>query len=313
MGSNQGMRFRGSVALTGMVIAAATAHAVVPRQGPRIPADTLTARPAAGITKPLRTTADVRWGAVSSAAWSKFTTAAGGRWQASQDRATGVPSRIWGSGIAVPGANGSPQIAEQAARQLLATHLALLAPGAQVSDFELVANHEASGVRSIGFIQKLGARRVVGGQISFRFKRDRMIAIGSAALPDITVSVPKARLSRAAVHGRAATELRRDLALTNAPVGEPGDEVVLPLIGEDAVLGYRVARPVMIDGGAEGRYLAYADVATGAILAVHQLNTYASGTVRYKTVDRHPERPRIDRPAPRTHVMVEGTPQTTSG
>lgn len=307
------MRVRGSAALVGsLVVAAATAHAVVPRQSSRISADTLTARPAAGITKPLRTTADVRWGAVTSAAWSKFTTAAGGRWQASHDRATGVPSRIWGSGIAVPGANAAPQIAEQAARQLLATHLALLAPGAQVSDFELVANHEASGVRSIGFVQKLGGRRVVGGQISFRFKRDRMIAIGSAALPDVTVSVPRSRLSRAAVQGRAATELRRDLGLTNAPVGEAGDEVVLPLIAEDGVLGYRVARPVMIDGGADGRYLAYADVATGAVLAVHQLNTYASGTVRYKTVDRHPDRPRIDRPAPRTHVMVEGTPQTTA-
>jgi len=313
MRSNQLMRFRGSSALaSSLVLAAATAHAVVPRPNARIAAETLTARPAAGVSKPLRTHTEVRWGAVPSAAWSKFTAAAGGRWTAAHDRATGVPSRIWGSGIAVPGANASPQIAEQVARQLLATHLALLAPGAQVSDFELVANHTDGEIRSIGFQQKLGGRRVVGGQISFRFKRDRMVAIGSEALPEVTVGVPRARLSRAAVHGRATTELRRDLALANAPVSEPGDEVVLPLVADDAVLGYRVARPLTIDGGADGRYLAYADVATGAILAVHQLNAFASGTVRYRTVDRHPARPRIDLPAPRTHVTVGSTPQTTS-
>ncbi|MBA3456428.1 MAG: hypothetical protein H0T42_25250, partial [Deltaproteobacteria bacterium] len=57
------MRFRGSVALAGsLFVAAATAHAVVPPQNPRLPADTLTARPAAGLTKPLRTHTDVRWG-----------------------------------------------------------------------------------------------------------------------------------------------------------------------------------------------------------------------------------------------------------
>jgi len=307
------MRFRGSAALAGsLFVAAATAHAVVPRTAPRIAADSLTARPAAGITKPLRANSDVRWGAVPSAAWSAFTAAAGGRWSASHDRATGVPSRIWGTGIAVPGSSASPQIAEQFARQLLAAHLGLLAPGASIADFELVANHSDGEIRSIGFVQKLGTRRVVGGQISFRFKYDRMVVIGSEALPDVKVSVAKSRLSKAAVLGRATTELRRDLALANAPVSEPGDEVVLPLVGDDAVLGYRVARPLTIDGGADGRYLAYADVATGAVLAVHQLNAYASGTVRYKSVDRHPARERIDRPAPRTHVMVQGTPQTTT-
>ncbi len=312
MRSNHGMRSRGSAALVGsLFVASATAHAVVPPHHLRLPAETLTARPAAGTTKPLRTHSDVRWGAVSSAGWSKFTAAAGGKWNAAHDRATGVPSRIWGSGISVPGANASAPISEQAARQLLAAHLALLAPGAAATDFELVSNREDAGIRTVGFVQKLGDRRVVGGQISFRFKFDRMIAIGSEALPDVTVSVPKSRLSRAAVRGRATTELRRDLALFTAPVSEPGDEVVLPLVGDDAVLGYRVARPITIDGGAEGRYLAYADVATGAILAVHQLNAFASGTVRYRTVDRHPARARLDRPASRTHVMVQGTPQTT--
>ena len=308
------MRLRGPAAVAGSIlVAAATAQAVVPRTSTtRIPAERLTALPAAGITKPLRAQADVRWGAVPSAAWSAFTTAFGPRWLASYDRATGVPNRIWGAGIPAPGANAAPQIAEAVARQLLADHLALLAPGAQLADFVLVSNHDDGEIRSIGFVQMHGGRRVVGGQVSFRFKRDRVIAIGSEALPDVTVAVPKTRLAKAALRARATTNLRAELALPDAPVAEPGDEVILPLVGDDAVLGFRVARPVIIDGGAEGRYLGYADVASGAVLAVHQLNTYATGTLRYRSVDRHPGRTRVDQAAWRAQVTVGGAPATTS-
>ena len=42
-----------------------------------------------------------------TAAWQRFTTTIPGKWRAAWDQATGVPSRIWGSGISVPGANAS--------------------------------------------------------------------------------------------------------------------------------------------------------------------------------------------------------------
>lgn len=314
MRSNPGMQLRASVVLAGtLLVASSPAQAVVPRPvGPRPAAETLTAMPAAALRKPLRAQAQLRWAQVPSAAWTKLTAALGGRWRAAYDQATGVPARIWGSGFAVPGANADAGVAERFARQLLADHLALLAPGAAITDFELVSNHSDGELRSIGFAQREHGLRVVGGQVSFRFKRDRLIAIGSEALPDVEVRVPRARLSSAAVHGRATTALRTELALPAAPVTEPGDEVVLPLVGDDAVLGYRVARPLTIDGGAEGRYLAYADVATGGILAVRQLNTYATGTVHYRGVDRYPGRGRLDVPAPRARVGVNGVGQTTT-
>jgi hypothetical protein len=78
------------------------------------------------------------------------------------------------------------------------------------------------------------------------------------------------------------------------------------------VLGYRVAVPMMIDGGGDGRYLAYVDPVTGGVLAVHQQNLYATGVVKYRGTDRHPLRGRRDRPATNTNVMLGGTPQTTS-
>jgi len=53
--------------------------------------------------------------AAGEAAWKAFTTAYGS-WQGLWDASTGVPARIWGEGIAAPGANANPATAEAAAR-----------------------------------------------------------------------------------------------------------------------------------------------------------------------------------------------------
>jgi hypothetical protein len=312
------MRLRRSAVLVGSLLVTTTAAAAVPRtlrSGRTASYDTLTATPAAGLGKPLRVQAAVRWSQPATAAWQKL--AATGPWQAIWDRATGVPSRIWGPGIAAPGSMASPAVAERVARATLAEHIALLAPGASPDDFALVSNTSDGDIRSVGFVQKHGGRVVVGGQVSFRFKRDRLFVIGSEALPHVALPAQtRARIATAALRDRAATGLRRELASidlpADAPVTAPGDEVVLPLVGDDAVLGYRLAVPVTIDGGAQGRYLAYTDPATGDVLAVHQMNLFATGTVLYHAIDRYPGRPRIDRPAPRAHVGLDSVMQTTS-
>jgi len=308
------MRCRGSAVLVGsLLVLTAPAGAVVRRASLRVAADSLTAMPAASLTRPLRVQRQVRSSRPATAAWQKLTL--GGAWQATWDRATGVPSRIWGSGIPAPGSIASAEVAAAFARAQLAAHLALLAPGASPADFELVSNSYDGDIRSIGFVQHHGGRVVVGGQISFRFKRDRLFVIGSEALPNIALPAqPRAKLLRAQLHDRAALAVRRDLALPDAPVTAPGDEVVLPLVADDAVLGYRIAVPVTIDGGLDGRYLAYCDPATGEPLAVRQMNLFSSGTVLYRGVDRYPDvaRPRIDRPAPDAHVTLNGAAQTTS-
>ncbi|MEQ1737876.1 MAG: hypothetical protein ABL886_15895, partial [Rhodoglobus sp.] len=238
---------------------------------------------------------------------------AGGTWRAAWDSATGVPSRVWGPGLVTPGVMASAIEAERVARQFLAEHIALLAPGSSVADFKLVSNHSDGETRSIGFVQNVGGRRVVGGQVSVRFKRDRLFLIGSEALPHVTVEIPRARLAKTVLHARATDNLRRELDLPAATVTPLRDEVILPLVADDAVLGYRLASPLTIDGGVDGRYLAYVDPMTGGVLAVHQQNRYASGTVVYRGVDRHPGRGRFDHPARRAHVILGGTPQTTSG
>jgi cysteine-rich repeat protein len=312
--SNTWMQARGAAALVATLLVAAAADASAPRSVPGgLRADAMTAMPAAGVAKPLRAQRDVRWSAPASAAWSKL--AATGAWHAAWDRATGVPNRIWGSGIAAPGAMASAEVAERVARAMLAEHIALLAPGASPADFVLVSNSSDGDVRSVGFLQTYAGRPVVGGQVSFRFKRDRLFVIGSEALPGVALPLQvrtQTRMSTAAFRDRTTAALRRQLDLADAPVTPPGDEVVLPLVGDDAVLGYRAAVPVTIDGGARGRYLAYGDPATGEILAVQQMNLYDTATLLYHAVNRYPALPRHDLPAPRAHITLDGIAQTTS-
>ncbi len=304
----------GRTVVAGTLLAlTASAGAVVPVARPHTETATLQALTTAGITKPLRTHKKLVFGqSKPGAAWQAFT-ARGGNWQSAWDAATGVPSRIWGEGIAAPGSVNDAAAAERFARQFLADHVALLAPGSTASDFELVANHYADGMRTLGFFQRAGGKRVLGGQVSFRFKADRLFVIGSEALPHVAFASPRSRLGLPKLREEALSTMRAELGLpTSAPVSQPGDEVILPLLADDGVLGYRVVRPVTVDAGIDGRYVGYADVATGKVIAVKQTNAYANGTVKYRVPDRYPARGRVDRVASRVWVNIDGAPQTTS-
>jgi hypothetical protein len=290
-----------------VIVFASVAHATAPRGSKRLSADTLTALPAAGVTKPLRVAPNIIATTTPPIAWAKL--AQTGKWQASWDAATGVPHQIWGSGIAAPGANADPAIALAAAEQVLADHIGLLAPGASPADFVVASNTTDGDIRSIGFFQYASGVRVEGGQLSFRFKRDRLFVIASQALPYVTVALPRSRRIDLVAHATAS--LRDQLALPTAPVTATEPDVILALVADDGVLGYRIVSPMTIDGGADGRYRAYVDVGSGAPIAVRQLNSYASGTVLYHGVDRYPGRGRLDLPAQHAHEQVDGSPVTT--
>src|SRR5690606_12936782 len=108
-------------------------------------------------------------------------------WTALWDRDTDVPLRLWGEGPLAVGAVASPAVAEAAARQFLAAHLRVLAPGARASDFELVSNTRSGrgDVRSVGFQQRAQGLRVQGGAIGFSFKHDRLALVSSTAMPHV--------------------------------------------------------------------------------------------------------------------------------
>ncbi len=277
--------------------------------------DTLVAEP--GVAKqPLRAHVTQAARVARPTEWNAFVAKYGGAsqgWQAMWDRATGAPMRIWGPGIAVPGAMASADAAVHAARDVLAAQLGLLAPGATVDDFVLVSNQldgtGSAAVRSIGFEQWHHGMRVVGGQISFRFKADRLVVIGSSALPSIGLpsTIGNAKPTKAR---QAPAALASRYAVTGVQVREVAAAVVLPLISDDAVLGYRMAVPVTFASD-QGNALVYADAFNGTALATRRTDSFVTGTVKLALVDRNPMRPRVEAPAARMELLFGAEAVTT--
>lgn len=248
--------------------------------------------------------------------WSTFVAQSGGSWQSAWDHSTQTPLRLWGSGLPAPGSMKSPQAAEAFARKILEQHLALLAPGAAAADFQLVSNDYDGDIRTLGFLQTFQGMPVVGGQVSFRFKNDRLVVIASEALPNIQADVPDRR-SRAA-SSRMRAQVTSELAALGLPATaavtavDGGQPLLLPIIGDASVLGYRVVVPHQIDGGDAGRWISYADARTGETVGLVSQSFYASGKLSYRVVKRHALSDRVDVPASRMDVSVGGTAMTTA-
>jgi len=234
-------------------------------------------------------------------------------WKAIWDRDTDVPLRLWSSGSMTSGANGNPAIAEAAARQFLAAHLAVLAPGAAITDFELVSNElgGSGAVRSVGFVQRAAGIRVQGGTIGFAFKRDRLVVVSSTALPNVVVAVPAQRLAPAVV-AHAATrwlatggEVVAVRAVANAAASE---RVIIPVVrprrGAAIDVTYHVAEQVAVDSTTgPGRWNVYVDAASAAPIARRSTISYASGKVLFDVPDRGPHAARNGQPGLATHTV----------
>ena len=262
---------------------------------------------------PLRLGAELVWHRVPAehrAAWAALKATMGPQTWAVWDRDTGVVRRIWGEGIAAAGVMGSAEAAERVARRFLAEHLALLAPGASIGDFELVANHLGGGIRSVGFVQRAGGVPVEGGQVSFRFKNDRLFMIGSEALP--WVPRPAARAVSDEVAAAAALAwVRGDLA-PGAELGAVAAPRVLPLVRAGSV-EYRAVIPVEVSAASpRGRWTVYVDAARGEPVARVQTLLFAQGVLNYNAPERQPAGARKDFPADQANVTVNGAPATTS-
>ena len=277
----------------------------------------LEALPAAGLARPVREHVELAWQVVPgarTAAWQRLQAAAPGLDQVGWDASTQVPSRIWGRGLDVPGSVADGAVALAAARAFLAAHVDLLAPGSTPADFVLAANDLDGDLRTIGFWQTRGGVRVLGGQVSFRFKRDRLFVIGSEALPDVAVTLPRRHLGPVDVATRAYLATVADLELAPGAVtaGAPGELAILPLVGERGVLGYRLVVPVAIDAGSAGAWQVWADPETGAPLARRSTTRFASGTVAFDAVVRWRGRPRQIVAAPRLAVDTAAGAMTTT-
>jgi cysteine-rich repeat protein len=244
-------------------------------------------------------------------AWARFAADRAGPWRASWDRATGVPTRIYGGSIPVPGAMRDAAVAEAAARELLARHIDLLAPGASPADFRLASNLVHAGIRSVGFWQYQGELRVLGGQVSFRFKNDRLFMIASEALPHVVA--PRARQALA-VDAAVATARGWMTSDHGRVLGRPALDgpLVLPLVDRQGAIRYHTAVRVELDTAAPvGRWEVYVDATTGQALARRQTLLFADGALAFEVPVRHPGSERRPYPAAEAEVVSDGDALTT--
>ena len=242
----------------------------------------------------------------------------GGSYQASWDEATGVPSRIFGTGVPAPNTVSSGKIAEAFSRAFLDRHLSLLAPGAHQSDFTLATNDLDRGLRTVSFIQHHSGMRVLGGQISFRFKADRLIVIASEALPRVHIanaafsSASNRVIEEGAARAAAAQWILADAARDALPTTVEGP-FILPLIGVHRVTAYHTVLRVMVSTKSPiGSWAVYLDAETGAAIAREQTLRFAEGTVLYNTPVRYPLGDRADFPAQHADQTVNGLTVTSS-
>lgn len=239
------------------------------------------------------------------AAWAAFRKSEGAAWQAYFDLDTGVPGRIYGGSLYAPGSSNSEAIAEQRAQRMLSSHLALFAPGASERDFLLASNDFDGDQRTVGFLQYHQGLEVLGGQLSFRFKKDRLFMIGSEAFPNVAVPAVPTALSSATATEQATKWIRRDFGPT-AKAERTRGPVILP-IKLSRQVRYHVVYEVRVSTiDPIGSWLVYIAADDGAAIARRQTLMFASGTVKYNAPERWPGSTRIDYPARDTRFTLDG-------
>ncbi len=230
----------------------------------------------------------------------------------SWDDARQVPSGIITAGTPAPGAVASGAVAEAMAWGWVSRHLDVLAPGSTVDDFALVSNDLSSGIRTVGFEQHHDGVRVVGGQLSLRFKHDRLVYVASQALPHVTVATRTA----ATVGDDDARAAARDWVELDFPgatlaTATPEAAVILPVWSGDH-WAYHEVVPLQVSSSAPlGQWVVYLDVQTGAPVAREQ-QMRSVVTVRFNVPERHPGAARYDEIAPNLDIFEGGQLGTTN-
>lgn len=235
------------------------------------------------------------------------------------DEATGVPRRLLTAGTVATDAVADPWIASDLAKAWLADHIAVLAPGSRATDFVLVSNHVATqpggDMRSIGLAQYDHGREVLGGQVSFRFKHDRLVGIGSEALPFVDAPIPARRIDAADARRNAEDFIAASVEGRSIAVGPAEGPFVLPILETGAAPQY--VEVVAVDvrvGGPDSAWRVYLDSATGDPIAREQTLSFASGSVLYQAPRRSPSfDTRASYYADGTEVLVDGAAQVTDG
>ncbi len=216
--------------------------------------------------------------------------------------------------VEAPGTVASPARAQAFARAFLARHLDVLAPGSTIDDFEVVGNDLSAGVRSVGLRQRHRGVPVEGGQLSVRFRADRLVMVASQALPRVEVPTRSATVAPAKARDAARAWMAADLdpgaVLT---VGGPAEGTLVLPLWTGSGWAYREVVVVRVQSRSPlGEWAVYLDAETGAAVAREQLMRSVA-TVRFDVPVRHPLAARYDALAPDLSVTQGGMPALTDG
>jgi len=226
-------------------------------------------------------------------AWRLLRDELGPQCQAAWNLDSGVLAYAWGHSVVVPNSVSSPAVAAAHARALLDRHIDLLAPGARGADFVLIANHLSAGQRAVGFQQRTEGLRVLSGQLSFRYKNDRLFMIASQAVAHAEASpISNDPLAKSIASAKARAWVLSDMA-SHAATSEIEGPFVLPL-GPSTRTVWRVGVEAR---SPRGYWQVYVDATDGELVAREQILDFASGTVLFNAPQRRPNSVRIDYPA----------------
>ncbi len=243
-------------------------------------------------------------------AWGAFREAHGDRWNAVFDRDTGVAVRVYGEGIVAPKSVENASLAERTAREVLAQHLELLAPGSKATDFMLAENTVERGLRTVTFFQFAGGLRVIGGAVSFAFKNDRLFVLGSEAKPHVRVETGKTIDAKAASQA-AQRWVARDYGstLVEKSVATPA---IYSLVRRSGSLEHHRAIEVKLRAtNPIAAWTVWIDAATAQPIAREQTLKFADGTLLFDAPERRPGSTRNDYGAPFAHLTISNQ-QTTA-
>lgn len=292
------MRFRTLAIATGLAASLSTGFA--PRKGAENPVVTPDRAP--------RTFRDVAWKAPVGTLASLPSSHA---WRVMWDRDTDVPVRLWGPAQSAPGTTANAAAAEAFARTQLAQHLALLAPGASISDFTVLANVvDRAGLRTVSFAQHWNGLPVVGGAVAFTFGHDKLTMISSTALPNVNARMPALSQTPDAISSAARQWLASDGHRID--VKAQNGRVVMPVVhargnGASPSIEYTVTESLEAEAlEGSGTWRIWVDAASLAPVARQTTTYYASGRVLFDTPDRYPGGVRTAKAAPEVTHNVNG-------
>ncbi|MCX5748156.1 MAG: DUF4215 domain-containing protein, partial [Proteobacteria bacterium] len=166
--------------------------------------------------------------------------------------------------------------------------------------------------------------RVLGGAVSFAYKADRLVVVGSTALPDIAaaIAMPSRTLAPQFVAKQAAAWLHADLKVDAVParaglLAAPNERVIIPIVRPRTTAGvaiqYRVAEQLAIaDVAGPGRWNVWLDAQDGAPIVRASTISYASGRVLFDVPDQWPGGTRSAKPAALATHLVDGVPTTAT-